>query len=80
MSMAWKTVDKYRLGYHVQKRAFYFYYRLEGENTVYQLYPSPMELMALADMFRNEGPIHFNTDGKYFVTEAEEVGEEESTP
>jgi hypothetical protein len=78
--MAWKTVEKYRLGYNVQKRAFYFYYRLAGDNTVYQLYPSPAEFMALADMFRNEGPIHFNTAGKYFVTEAEEVGEEESAP
>jgi hypothetical protein len=78
--MAWKIVDKYRLGYHVQKRSFFFYYQLEGESTVYQIYPSPMEAMALADMFRNEGPIHFNTSGKYFVTEAEEVGEEEKAP
>ncbi|UCC73804.1 MAG: hypothetical protein JSV86_04385 [Gemmatimonadota bacterium] len=78
--MGWKVVDKYRLGYSVEKRAFYFYYRLEGESIVYQIYPSAMEFMALADMFRNEGPIQFNTDGKYFVTEAEEVGEEEANP
>jgi hypothetical protein len=31
-------------------------------------------------MFRNEGPINFNTDRKYFVTAAEEIGEEESLP
>jgi hypothetical protein len=78
--MGWKQVDKYRLGYSVRKRTFYFYYRLEGENTVYQLYPSAAEFMALADMFRNEGPISFNTEGQYFVTAAEEVGEEETQP
>jgi hypothetical protein len=78
--MAWKTVENYRLGYSVPKRAFYFYYRLEGDTTVYQMYPGSMEFLALADMFRNEGPIHFNTDGKYFVTAEEEVGEEESNP
>jgi hypothetical protein len=44
------------------------------------MYPGSMEFLALADMFRNEGPIHFNTDGKYFVTAEEEVGEEESNP
>lgn len=78
--MAWKLVDHYRLGYSVPKRSFYFYYRLRGDSTVYQIYPSPAEFTALADMFRNEGPIHFNTEGKYFVTAAEEVGEEESSP
>jgi hypothetical protein len=78
--MAWKVVENYRIGYHVQKRNFFFYYQLEGESTVYQIYPSPIETMALADMFRNEGPIHFNMEGKYFVTEAEDVGEEETAP
>jgi len=36
--------------------------------------------MALADMFRNEGPINFNTDGNYFVSAAEQVGEQEANP
>jgi hypothetical protein len=78
--MAWKQVDKYWLGYSVHKRTFYFYYRLVGEGTVFQIFPSPEEFSALADMFRNEGPISYNTDGKYFVTAPEEVGEEESQP
>ena len=29
-------------------------------------------------MFRNKGPFSFNTDGKYFVTAVEEIGEEAS--
>ncbi len=78
--MAWKKVDKYWLGFSVQKKQFYFYYKLEGENVVYQFFPVPDEFVALADMFRNEGPINFNTTGKYFVTAAEEIGEEETEP
>ena len=78
--MAWKKVENYWLGYSVPKRSFYFYYKLQGENSVYQIFPTPDEFVGLSDMFRNEGPINFNTNGKYFVTAAEEIGEEESSP
>ena len=43
----------------------------------YQLFVSAQEMMALADMFRNEGPVSWNSDGEYFVTDAEKVGEGE---
>ncbi|TXI20849.1 MAG: hypothetical protein E6Q62_00360 [Nitrosomonas sp.] len=69
--MAWIRVDKYWLGYSIPKRSSYFYYSLQGERTEYQFFPPPEEFGALADMFRNEGPINFNTDKKYFVTAAE---------
>ncbi len=78
--MAWKRVDNYWLGYSVPKKTFYFYYRLQGETSIYQMFPSQAEFVGLADMFRNEGPINFNTTGKYFVTAAEEIGEEETHP
>ncbi len=78
--MAWKQVENYWLGYSIPKRSFYFYYKLQGENSVFQIFPTPGEFRGLSDMFRNEGPISFNTNGKYFVTAAEEIGEEESSP
>jgi hypothetical protein len=78
--MSWKRVENYWLGYSLPKKQFYFYYKLTTENTVYQIFPSPQEFMALADMFRNEGPINFNTDGSYFVSAAEQVGEQEAHP
>jgi hypothetical protein len=78
--MAWKTVDKYWLGYSMMRTQFFFYYRLQGESTVYQFFPSPQEFLGLSDMFRHEGPINYNTDRKYFVTAAEEIGEEETSP
>ena len=78
--MAWKTVDNYWLGYSVPKKQFYFYYKLANDSLVYQIFPSPEEFMALADMFRNEGPMNFNTVGNYFVSAAEQIGEQEAHP
>jgi hypothetical protein len=78
--MAWLKVVNYMLGYSVPKKQFYFYYSLQGESVTYQFFPAPDEFIALADMFRNEGPISFNTDGKYFVSAAEQVGENEPQP
>jgi hypothetical protein len=75
--MAWLRVVAYHLGYSVPKRQCYFYYKLEGEDVIHQFAPPADEFLALADMFRNEGPISFNTDGQYFVTAAEPVGEHE---
>jgi hypothetical protein len=76
--MAWKIVDKYCLGYNLATKQFYFYYQLQGETTITQFFPSAQEFIALADMFRNEGPISYNTDGNYFVTAPGAVGEGET--
>jgi hypothetical protein len=79
-TMAWKGVVNYWLGYNVPQKQFYFYYKLADEIVTHQIFPTPQEFLALADMFRNEGPITFNTDGQYFVSAAEEIGEQEAQP
>lgn len=78
--MAWTRVTDYALGYSILRKEFYFYYRLDGDTRAHQIIPSPQEFTALADMFRNEGPINFNTIGSYFVSAAEQIGEEEANP
>lgn len=78
--MAWKRVSNYRLGYSLKDKRFLFYYDLQGDTSTYQFFPTPEEFVALADMFRNEGPISFNTEGRYFITAPEKIGEEESSP
>ena len=78
--MAWKRVANYALGYSIPKKQFYFYYWLVGDNAAYQIFPSSQEFLALADMFRNEGPINFNTNGNYFASASEQVGEQEAHP
>lgn len=75
--MAWKQVIKYWLGYNIDQKQFLFYYQLDGEATINQIKPSAADFAGLADMFRNEGPIHFETTGRYFTTAAEDVGEGE---
>jgi hypothetical protein len=75
--MAWSTVSNYRLGYSVVSKQFLFYFELENDSSVRQLFVSAEELLALGDMFRNEGPVSYNSDGNYFVTGAEPVGEGE---
>ena len=76
--MVWKRVENYWLGYSLETKRLSFYYKLEDESVVHQIFPGTQENLALADMFRNEGPIKFNTDGRYFISAPEEVGEEES--
>jgi hypothetical protein len=78
--MAWKQVESYNLGYSIPKNQFYFYYTLVGDSVTYQFFPSPEVFHALAYMFETESPINFNTDGKYFVSAAAEVGDEETMP
>ncbi len=78
--MAWKKVEKYWLGYGQTNKQFFFYYQLEGETVVNQIFPTAAEFHALADMFRNEGPISYSTTGQYFVTAPENVGEGELAP
>lgn len=78
--MAWKKVEKYWLGYGQTNKQFFFYYKLEGDPTVIQIFPTAAEFTALADMFRNEGPISYSTTGQYFVTAPEDVGEGEFLP
>ena len=71
--MAWKKVESYRLGYSLRRKAFLFYYQLEGETSMRQLNPKPAEYVGLADLFRNGGPISYNTVGEYFVTAGEAI-------
>jgi hypothetical protein len=77
MEMAWKNVESYMLGYNIADKQGYVYYSLEGETVVHQIFVTAQEMLALADMFRNEGPVSYNTDGHYFVTDLEKIAEGE---
>jgi hypothetical protein len=76
--MPWKKADTYNLGYSIVNRQFIFYFHLENENVAHSINVSAPEMTALSDMFRNEGPMFFNTDGNYFATATELVGEGEN--
>jgi hypothetical protein len=78
VAMAWLKVNWYSLGFNTADKQCYFYYGLEGDASAYQIFVSPAELSVLADMFRNEGPVSYNSDGHYFVTDQEKIGEGEN--
>lgn len=71
--MTWSTVEWYSLGFNIVDKQCYFYYALEGENVAHQIFVTAPELTALADMFRHDGPITYNSDGNYFVSNQEQV-------
>ena len=75
--MAWLNVVSYNLGFSIADKQFLFYFALEGAPAISQIDVTPEQFVALADMFRNEGPVSFNSDGNYFVTASENVGEGE---
>ena len=68
-----KKVEGYILSFKKNSKEFLFWYQVDGIQNC--IHVSPQEFMALADMFRNEGPIYF--DGERFDTSVELVGEEE---
>lgn len=46
----------------------------QGEvGVIHQRFLTPDDFRSLSQMFRNEGPIRFNTDGEYFITGPEPV-------
>ena len=51
--MASKKVLGYYLGYSYPDHKFRFYANIEGQGAL-ELFPTPEEFSALADMFRNE--------------------------
>lgn len=73
--MAWTKVKWYALGFNIVDKQGYFYYCLEGQDIAHEVVVSASELTALADMFRNDGPIMFNSDGHYFATNHERIAE-----
>jgi hypothetical protein len=75
--MAWKKVVRYWLGYNADIKQCYVYYSIEGNPAILPLTVTPQEMLALADMFRNEGPVSYGEETGRFMTDAEGIGEGE---
>src|SRR4029453_12197749 len=80
ITMAWKRVENYWLGYSLPKKQFYFYYKLADESSVQQIFPGPRELLALADMFRNEVPSTSTPTGSISSQPPKRLGSRRPTP
>lgn len=71
------TVTSYRLSYNLNENQFMFLFKVEGDYPLERIPVSPEVCLALADMFRNEGPVKFYPEDRRFVTGPEPVGEGE---
>jgi hypothetical protein len=72
--MPFINVTTYSLGYITPKKQCFLDYTLEDDGTVHQIFITAEESLALAEMFRNHGPVSFNTDGSYFSSAFRNVG------
>lgn len=67
--MAWKKVINYSFGFGQTDKKFWVYYTLEGSSSVTQIFLSPSQFAALAQMFGSSTAINFETTGNYFATQ-----------
>jgi hypothetical protein len=72
--MAFIQVAEYGLGFRVPDKQCSVYYTLVGDPSAHQILVTAEEMVVLADMFKNEGAVSYNTDGSYFVTGMKPVG------
>lgn len=75
--MAKARVTRYRLGYDVDAGQFLFTFFVHAVPGVQNLPVSPQQFLALADMFRNEGGIVYDSETQILQTDPEPVGEGE---
>ncbi len=66
--MAWTKVAWHSLGFNIVDKQCCFYYGLEGDNNAHEVYVTAPQLSALAEMFRDQGPVAYDADGHCFVT------------
>ena len=72
-----REVKNYQLHWKPQGNSGLIFLIFENGQSESIVPESPMELLALADILRNEKPIYFNTVDKYIITNYEPTGEEE---
>ncbi|KFN43042.1 hypothetical protein [Arenimonas oryziterrae] len=68
--MAWKKVESYSFGYRHSDKKFWVYYTLENTNTTTQLFVTPTQFTALAQLFTSSQSVNYETTGGYFSTGA----------
>ncbi len=66
--MAWKKVVDYSFGFRPTDKKFWLYYTLEGTNTTTQVFLTPTQFSAVAQLFGSVKGIKYETTGKYFAS------------
>jgi hypothetical protein len=66
--MAWAKVESYSFGFSSTDKKFWLYYTLQGTNTTTQLFLTPTQFTAAAQLFGSATAVNYETAGKYFAS------------
>lgn len=78
--MTLSKVESYSLGFDVVDKEAFLHYWLQGDDTEHSLAVSATDLSTLADMFRYEGSMVYDSERQRFVTAKERVGHGDNEP
>ncbi len=66
--MAWTKVTQYSFGFGVIEKKFWLYYTLEGSNVSTQMFLTPSQFTAVAQLFNSSTAVSYETNGHYFAS------------
>ena len=66
--MAWKQVESYSFGFSSADKKFWLYYTLRGASTTTQLFLTPTQFTAVAQIFNTATAVNYETTGNYFAS------------
>jgi hypothetical protein len=66
--MAWAKVESYSFGFSTTDKKFWLYYTLQGANATTQVFLTPTQFTAAAQLFNSASAVQFETAGKYFAS------------
>ena len=66
--MAWAKVESYSFGFSSSDKKFWLYYTLQGTTTTTQLFLTPTQFTAAAQLFGSATAVNYETAGKYFAS------------
>lgn len=66
--MAWARVESYSFGFSSTDKKFWLYYTLQGAGSTTQIFLTPTQLTAVAQIFNAATAVNYETTGRYFAS------------
>ena len=66
--MAWVKVESYSYGFSSKDKTYWLYYTLQGSGSTTQLFLTPAQFTAVAQIFNSATAVNYETTGKYFAS------------
>ena len=66
--MAWVKVENYSFGFSPGNKKYWLYYTLQGSNSTTQVFLTPTQFTATAELFNSSSALNYETTVGYFAT------------